>query len=260
MDSPRDLALRSKTLLSVVVADAAVEAARQAVPHLSDRHVYVDMNSVSPRTKAQIDTIVRASGASFVEAAVMAPVPKHGHQVPILLGGPAAPLFADMVASYGMRTEIVSDRVGSAAAVKMCRSIVVKGLEALLLECAVAAAHYDASERVFESLDESFPGLEWSNLASYMISRVVAHGERRAQEMGEVSKTLEDLGIEPIMAQAAARRQKWCADLAVRPQGDGAPNYRDVVKAIRQVLERSSPVAPGKGQAETPGSEGGHGD
>lgn len=241
VDSPRALAERSDLLISVVVADAAVEAARSIASHLSRDHVYADLNSVSPRTKQVIASVVADSGARFVEGAIMAPVPPHAHKVPMLLGGASANLFVERLAPYGMQLEIVSDRVGSAAAVKMCRSVVVKGLEAVLLECVLAAGYYDASERVFDSLAETFPGQDWARLASYMTGRVVAHGHRRAQELDEVARTLEDIGIEPIMARAAARRQYWCADLHLEQFfGDEVPqDYRKVVSAIQQALSRS---------------------
>src|SRR6185503_19617063 len=125
-------------------------------------------------------------------------------------------------------------KVGAAAATKMFRSIIVKGLEALMLECVLASAPFDADERVFSSLTESFPGIDWKQLADYMVNRVVVHGERRAREMEEVSETLESLGIEPIMAQAAARRQDWCARLEISTKfgPEGPKTYREVLEAI----------------------------
>jgi 3-hydroxyisobutyrate dehydrogenase len=235
--SSGDLA-RCDVLLSVVVAGAAVEAAREASAWLSPKHVYADLNSVSPETKREVDSIASGAGAAFVEGAVMAPISRLGHRVPILLGGKAAPLLVERLSPYGMRLEVVSDRVGSAAAVKMCRSIVVKGLEAVLLECVMASGRYGAGKRVFESLGESFPGLDWERLAGYMIGRVVRHGARRAQEMEEVVRTLECVGIDPIMARAAAERLKWCADLHVeRSFGENPPeDYREVASAIEDIL------------------------
>src|SRR5688572_2846387 len=106
-----------------------------------------------------------------------------------------------------MRFEVLSRKVGGASAVKMCRSIVVKGLEALLFECVLGATPYDADERVFASLNESLPGIDWKKLADYMVGRVVVHGERRAHEMEQVAETLRAIGIDPIMSEAAARRQ-----------------------------------------------------
>ena len=128
---------------------------------------------MSPALKQEIDRVVSASGARFVEVAVMAPVLPYGHRVPMLLGGSGAALFAERMTPFGMRCDVLSAAVGTAAAVKMCRSIVVKGLEALMCECVLGASRYDAGAHVFASLNESFPGIDWQKLADYMVGRVV---------------------------------------------------------------------------------------
>src|SRR5262249_31346919 len=162
---------------------SALQAAQQTAPFLKAKHVYADLNSVSPQLKQQIEAVVTAAGAGFVEAAVMAAVPPHRHRVPMLLGGGAAAAFAVRMSPFGMRFEVLQGKVGTAVAVKMCRSIIVKGLEALLFECVLAAGRFDADDRVFASLNESFPGMDWKKLADYMVGRSVVHGERRAREM-----------------------------------------------------------------------------
>jgi len=213
LDSPADVARASSLILSTVTADAATKAATQIVDYLEPHHLYVDLNSVSPAVKRGIAQIVADRGARFVEAAIMAAVKPHGHHVPILLGGIHAPALIDLLGPYGMNLEVVSEKVGAAAAVKMCRSIVIKGLEALLFECALAARHYDADERVFASLNESLPGQDWTKLAGYMMSRVLEHGERRAREMEEVAETLKAAGVDPVMTEATAQRQEMGARL-----------------------------------------------
>src|SRR4029434_9533450 len=118
--------------------------------------------------------------------------------------------------------------------VKMCRSIVVKGLEALLFECVMSANRFGAEDRVFASLQESFPGIDWKKLADYVVGRVVVHGERRAREMEEVAETLRSSGVEPIMAEATARLQDWSArmDLKSHFGPDGPASYREVLTII----------------------------
>ena len=143
----------------------------------------------------------------------MAPVPGADHRVPILLNGRWAPALVNALSPYQMRLEVMDGAIGAAAAVKMCRSIVIKGLEAVLLECTLAAGEYGAADRVYDSLAESYPGMDWRKTARYMIGRVLEHGERRAHEMEEVVKTLRAAGIEPLMAEAAMRRQDWEATL-----------------------------------------------
>jgi 3-hydroxyisobutyrate dehydrogenase-like beta-hydroxyacid dehydrogenase len=232
--SASELAAAADIVFSAVTASSALAAAEQTLPFLRPGHIFVDINSISPGLKQEINALVRASGAGFVEAAVMAPVPPYGHRVPMLLGGTAARRLADSLIPFGMRLEVVSEDVGMAAAVKMCRSIVVKGLEALLFECVMGASKYGAEERVFGSLQESFPGLDWKKLADYMVSRVVLHGERRAREMEEVAKTLRSTGVEPTMAEATARFQDWAAQMDFKTQfgPDGPKTYREVLKFI----------------------------
>jgi 3-hydroxyisobutyrate dehydrogenase-like beta-hydroxyacid dehydrogenase len=234
LDSSESLAGASAILLSTVTADAAVEAAKQTSPFLTARHMYADLNSVSPATKQAIEGIITAAGAQFVEVAIMASVPPYGHRVPMLLGGKAANEFVERMAPYGMRLDVISDQVGAASAVKMCRSIVIKGLEALLFECALGASRFGADARVFASLDETLPGVNWERLAGYMISRVLEHGERRAREMEEVAEMLRAIGVEPVMTEATAHRQEWGARLNLIDHFDGKvpENYREVLAAI----------------------------
>lgn len=234
VSSPAELAASADILISAVTASSALQAAQQTLPFLQKRHTYVDINSVSPGLKQEIDRAIRAAGATFVEAAVMTPVPPYGHRAPMLLGGAGARQFAATMSAFGMRLEVVSDDVGAAAAVKMCRSVVVKGLEALVFECVRGAQHYGAEERVFACLDESFPGIDWKKLADYMVGRVVIHGERRAREMDEVARTLREGGIDPIMSEATARFQDWGGQLNLPSKfgPKGPANYREVLEII----------------------------
>jgi hypothetical protein len=137
-----------------------------------------------------------------------------------------------------MRLEVLAGaKVGSAAAVKMCRSIVVKGIEALLFECVLAATKFEADDLVFASLKETWPGIDWKKLADYTSGRVVVHGERRAREMEEVAETLRAIGIDPIMAEATARRQDWSAEMDLKSHfgPEGPKTYQEVVDVIAKL-------------------------
>jgi 3-hydroxyisobutyrate dehydrogenase len=228
------LAQSADVILSTVTCSAALDAARQTAPYLTARHLYADLNSVSPALKRDVAGVVADTGAAFVEAAVMAPVQPYGQRVPMLIGGPATSRFVDLMAPLGMRLEPVDGPIGKAAAVKMCRSIVVKGIEALLMECVLAAVPYDADGKVFASLQETWPDIDWKKLADYTAGRMVVHGERRAREMEEVAETLKAIGVEPMMAEATARRQDWSAQLDLRSHfgSEGPRSYREVVELI----------------------------
>jgi 3-hydroxyisobutyrate dehydrogenase-like beta-hydroxyacid dehydrogenase len=242
VSSSEELARSADVLFSTVTCSAALDAARQTAPYLTARHIYADLNSVSPALKRDVAEVVQRSSASFVEAAVMAPVQPYGQRVPMLIGGPAARRFADLMAPFGMALEPIDGPIGKAAAVKMCRSIVVKGVEALLAECVLAATLYEADDKVFASLQETWPGIDWKKLADYTIGRMVVHGERRAREMEEVAETLKAIGVEPLMAEATARRQDWSAQLGLKShfRSDGPRSYREVVELVSRLTQTSS--------------------
>ena len=238
MEANGELAQSCDILLSAVTADQALPAAEQNAPHLTARHIYADLNSVSPGVKQSIARVIEASGARFAEIAMMAPVPPYGHKVPMLAGGAGAQEFVDRLAPFGISAEIVSREVGTAAATKMFRSIIVKGMEALITECVLGATRYHADERVFASLGETFPGINWKELADYMVGRVVVHGERRAREMEEVAATLREIDIEPIMAEAIVRRMDWSVAAGLKQLfgGEAPKGYREVVDATAKKL------------------------
>jgi 3-hydroxyisobutyrate dehydrogenase-like beta-hydroxyacid dehydrogenase len=233
VESNSELAQACDVMLSAVTADQALSAAHQNAPYLMPQHVYADLTSVSPGVKQSIARVIETSGARFAEIAMMAPVPPYGHRVPMLAGGDGAQEFVDRLAPFGISAEIVSREVGTAAATKMFRSIIVKGLEALLTECVLGASRYHADERVFASLAESFPGMKWKELADYMVGRVVVHGERRAREMEEVAATLREIDVDPIMAEAIVRRMDWSVEAGLKQLfgGEAPKSYREVVAA-----------------------------
>ena len=229
----QQLAESCDIMMSVVTADQALNAGHQNAPHLTSRHIYADLNSVSPGVKQAIASVIAGTGARFVEIAMMAPVPPYHQRVPMLAGGDGAPEFLQKLAPFGISAEIVSREVGTAAATKMFRSIMVKGMEALITECVLGATRYNADERVLASLAETFPGISWKELADYMVGRVVVHGERRAREMEEVAATLREIDVEPIMAEAIVRRMDWSVEAGLKKifAGVAPASYRDVVDA-----------------------------
>jgi 3-hydroxyisobutyrate dehydrogenase-like beta-hydroxyacid dehydrogenase len=234
VDTNQELAESCEIMMSAVTANQAMNAAEQNAAFLTPAHIYADLNSVSPGLKQSIARVIEASGARFAEIAMMAPVPPYGHKVPMLAGGDGAQAFVDQVTPFGISAEIVSREVGTAAATKMFRSIIVKGMEALLTECVLGASRYNADERVFASLAETFPAINWKELADYMVGRVVVHGERRAREMEEVAATLREIDIEPIMAAAIVRRMDWSVEAGLKQlfRGEAPKSYRDVVDAV----------------------------
>lgn len=213
-DSAEEAIRGADLVMSAVTSSAAVEVARNAAAYLRSGQIYMDINSVSPETKRAIAVAVQPSPAVFLEAAVMAPVAPQRLQVPMLLCGAGADAAARRLQAIGLNVTPISERIGMASAIKMCRSIFIKGLEAITVESMFTARRYGAEAHVLASLAASYPEMGWdSTLPDYLISRVAEHGKRRAAEMREAAQTVADVGLEPVTALATAQRQEWLAQV-----------------------------------------------
>ena len=195
-------------VFSAVTADRAEEVARTTAPLLKRGQIFVDVNSAAPATKRRAAALISKSGASYLEAAVMAPVLNPGITVPILAGGPVAETVSADLNKLGMNLTPVAAEYGRASAMKLCRSIMIKGWEVLLVDCASAARHWDVESEVFGSLDASYPSINWRALAADMAERVATHGVRRAAEMREAADMLADMGLAPDLSRAVADAQE----------------------------------------------------
>jgi 3-hydroxyisobutyrate dehydrogenase-like beta-hydroxyacid dehydrogenase len=207
----------AEIVISAVTADSAVTAAREAAPHLKSQQTYIDLNSVSPATKRNVADQVRQGGANFVEFAVMAPVSGVGIEVPILSGGETAETISARLNELGMRIAPVSSEIGMASATKLCRSIVIKGMEALMVDFTLASERAGVMPAVLASLKASYPGMDWENVAKVMMSRVKQHGVRRAAEMREASRMITELGLDGSLAAAIAERHESFARSKILP-------------------------------------------
>ncbi|WP_298210858.1 NAD(P)-dependent oxidoreductase [Acidovorax sp.] len=223
VDSMRALCERCDCIISAVTASSTLAVAQEAAQHIRAGTVFLDLNSASPGTKQQAAALIEAQGAHYVEAGVMTSVPPYGIRVPMLLGGPQAAALAAVLAGWGMDAKPVSEQLGVASAIKMCRSIMIKGLEALVIESYATARHYGVEDHVLPTLVETFPSIDWQKQGSYFFSRVVQHGQRRAEEMRESAHTVDEAGMAPLMASAIAAKQQWVADLAREGVFQGLP-------------------------------------
>ena len=198
-------------LLSLVTADAALEAARDYAPLLPEGALWCDMNSVAPGTKWEAAALIEAAGGRYVDVAVMAPVDKE-MAVPLLLAGPHALAAQPLLEALGFSNlRVVGDEVGRASAIKMIRSVMVKGIEALSWECAAAAEAAGVFDEVMASLDASDKAIGWAERVAYNRERMETHGLRRAAEMEESAKTLLGLGVEPVMTRGTVQLQREAA-------------------------------------------------
>lgn len=225
-------------LLSAVTADQALSAAESILPELAKGACFVDLNSVSPGTKQATSDLVENSGGRFVEASVMSPIMPLRCASPILLSGPHAAELEPIGQQLGFSDmQTVSKDLGVASATKMCRSVIVKGVEALVTESLLSARHYGVEEAVLASLENLFPRPDWPQHARYLISRTLQHGERRASEMREVARTIEEAGYSPWMSEGCVERQDWAPQFS---SALGEESLEGMLDAIRHQITNNA--------------------
>jgi 3-hydroxyisobutyrate dehydrogenase-like beta-hydroxyacid dehydrogenase len=214
MRSHADLAAQADFIISAVTASQAVAVAEACASAIRRDTWFLDFNSASPGAKQRAASRIDGAGGRYVECAVMTSVPPYRIKVPLLLGGRGAQELAPLLVTLGFAAKVASDELGVSSAVKMCRSIMIKGLEAMVIESFTTARAYGVEDAVLASLRETFPGIDWEKQGAYFFQRVIEHGRRRAEEVREVAETVREAGLTPWSASGTAERQAWIADLA----------------------------------------------
>ena len=211
-----ELGHTSDVLFSLVTADNALAAAEAAAPVLKPGTLYLDCNSCSPRTKCRAAGIVGNAGGRYVDVAIMSPIYPKRHRTPCIVSGPYSADAAEAMAGLGMTVKVAGPKIGEASSIKMVRSVMIKGTEALMAECFLAAEKAGVSTQVLASLTASDPAIDWPAKAGYCLERMMVHGNRRSAEMREVVATLDDLGLKPRMSAAAADWQAEIGNLGIK--------------------------------------------
>ena len=212
--SHAELAARADLIVSAVTASQAVPVAQACAPAIKKGAWFLDFNSASPGAKQRAAELIDGAGAHYVEGAVMTSVPPYRIKVPLLLGGGSAATLAPLLNTLGFDAKLASAKLGIASATKMCRSVMIKGLEAMVIESFTAARAYGVEDALIASLHETFPSIDWEKQAAYFFQRVIEHGRRRSEEVREVAETVREAGLTPWSADGTAERQAFIADLA----------------------------------------------
>ena len=212
--SHAELAAGADFIVSAVTASQAVPVAQACAPAVKKGAWFLDFNSASPGAKQRAATLIDGHGGRYVEGAVMTSIPPYRIRVPLLLGGAGARELEPLLVGLGFDAKVASEQLGVASAVKMCRSVMIKGMEAMVIECFTTARAYGVEEAVLASLAETFPAINWEKQGAYFFQRVIEHGRRRSEEVREVAETVREIGLTPWSAQGTAERQGWVADLA----------------------------------------------
>jgi 3-hydroxyisobutyrate dehydrogenase-like beta-hydroxyacid dehydrogenase len=228
-DSVTEVFEYANIAFSLVTADQAESVALEATKTLSPGTFYFDGNSCAPDTKRQNADVIEAAGGHYIDMAIMAPVHPKLHKTPILISGAKADQALEILTGLGMEARIEPGPVGRASAIKMTRSIMVKGMEALMAEAMLAGRRAGVEDVVLASLEKSWPGFDWRARAAYNLERMMVHGDRRAAEMREVVKTIDDLGLPSNMARATVEWQRAIGAMALAAGPDDLAARLDMV-------------------------------
>lgn len=234
VDTLEDAYSSAKFIASLTSSKVAYSVAESIIPHLKSGQVFVDMNSAAPVLKSDIGNIPHAEGVLVCDAAVMSTVPGSGHKVPIFLSGEGANVFYDSLIKYGMNLTDLNAPIGGSSAIKMFRSVFMKGLPQLMIESMVPAAKFGALDALVDSLNETVVGKTIEDLANVFIARTMVHAERRAKEMKDVVSTLESMGLDASMSRSTEEKLEQLAAMnlvdVIGPKGD--MDFRDAIKLL----------------------------
>lgn len=236
----RELLGRVETVISCVTGAMAVSVAEEAAPFLAPGHLYVDVNTSAPQVKEAVAAIVSPAGAAFVDAAMLGGIPTFLHRVPIVASGDGANRFLLAMQPFGMNIRVIGPKPGQGSAIKMFRSIFMKGMLSLFLEMLTATHRYGVDEMVLGSIAESLDGVPLLETARLQVTKGVVNAERMAHEMEEVISTLEGMDLPAGMSRAAMEKLLWCAGFRLRERYGG-----EIPKSLAEVLRAMEPAAEG---------------
>lgn len=224
-------------------ANTALTIANSVIPQLKAEQVYVDMNSAAPTVKADIAQIPHNEGVMFCDAAVMGTVPGNKHKVPMFLAGNGAAKFAAAFSQYGMKLTVLDAKAGGASAIKMFKSVIMKGLPQLMFESFEAAMKYGVLNTLVASLASSLNGKTVEQLADTFTARTMIHAARRSEEMQDVVATLESLGVDAAMSKATVAKLERLAEhewVEILGTDGDKMNYQEAMKTLIKNEERGA--------------------
>ena len=243
LPSLREMLGKAEVILCATSAKSALAIAEEAQPFLREGQLYADINSASPQVKREIGAVVGQTGALFVDTAVMALVPQHRHKVPMSVSGAGARRFAELLSPCGMDITYINDQAGSSSAIKMLRSIFIKGLASLLLEALTASRKAGVEREIMESIRETIEEQPFEQLANLLLTRNAVTAERRVAEMGEVISCIEEMGLDSSVSRATRAKLQSLVQMDLKTRFGHKPpaHYTQVLDAVIELSEKKNP-------------------
>jgi 3-hydroxyisobutyrate dehydrogenase-like beta-hydroxyacid dehydrogenase len=233
--SVKDVCRRANLVVTLTPGKLALAVARQAKRHLTAEHIYVDATTAAVRDMEKAAEIMKG-GAAFVDAAVMDPVPMHGTKVLTVASGSHAEQFRTMLEPYGMNIQVVGEKPGAASAMKLLRSVLMKGLAALLLESLEAAERYGITDALTADMARFIDGRPFDDLMKRWVCGTAVHAERRVHEMTEAATLLKSLGASSRMTRSTRGMLQSIVDMGLRERFGGR-EPRTITPVLQAIIE-----------------------
>lgn len=233
------LAGAADMMISCVTGSAAVSVAQATAPFLKPSHLYIDVNTAAPKVMEKVAAIVEKTGAGFADVAMMGAIPAFFHRVPCLASGTGAEKFKALMQPYEMNITCVGEKPGQASAIKMFRSIFMKGFLALLLETLNATHRYQVNDIVLNSIAETMEKAPFLDTVRLQMGKGVVNAERMAHEMEEVVQTLKDIDVSSVMSLATQEKLQWCMGLGLKAHfgAEMSTSLDEILDAIEMKLQ-----------------------
>ncbi len=220
-------------LFVAVPAVNAQDVYREIVSDLRAGQVYIDVCATTPAVKEELTKGVEQAGAVYVDAAMLGSLPLNKHRVPITASGTGAARFHEEMSAFGMQIKCISSQAGAASAVKLIRSIFMKGIASLMFEMLEGAQEYDVIDEVVESISKSMDGIPFESHLNRLVTGTAVHAARRAAELQGSVQMLADCDIDNVMAIAAKHKHELVAQLVSDKMHSGdIKGYRDTITAM----------------------------
>lgn len=222
-------------VIVAVPADKALEVSSRLKPCLQKGSVYIDVSASTPEVKKKAAASIHEKGGKFVDAAMMGPLPVYKHEVPILASGDGADTFIDIMQPFGMNISKVSDVPGEATAVKLIRSIYMKGVVGLYVELLEAAYEFNVEKLVIDSLSETINGRTFEETMNRLVTGTALHAVRRSTELGGSIEMLASVNIDSSMSKAAKEKIEKLASLNLKDKfkGEKPEHWLQVIEAFK---------------------------
>ncbi len=230
----------AEIIISCVTGSVALDVARQAAGRLQPHHLYVDVNTAAPATMEKIGQMLQPLSVPFADVAMLGGIPTFLHEVPCVASGSGAESFKRHLSPYGMDISVVGENPGQASAIKLFRSIFMKGFLAVLIEMLIATRHYRVDAVVLESIARTMEKNDFLETVRLQLAKGVISAERMGHEMETVVQTLTEMGTPATMSAASRDTLAWCSRLGLAEEFDYEMpgSLREIIDALSQAEPR----------------------